>query len=770
VWADEIKVSSGTPTRVRRRLGEVLVDHGAITDEQLDAALEAQRAAARDRRRVRLGALVVEMGLATDRQVAAALADALSLDLVDIASRPLQTEVARLLPRSVAERHLVIPIDRTDDGKVVLACADPTNIVALDDVRIYAGITELKLVVASASQVRDLISRVWSLSEDSDVAMMLEDLETPDDEAEDGTGMADAPTVRLVNSILADAIRSRASDIHIEPQTSAVRIRYRVDGLLRDVMTAPRAAAAGIVSRIKVMSNLDIAERRLPQDGRARLQVEDTVLDARVSTLPNINGEKVVIRLLSRADSVPPITKIGMGEKQLEALLGTLVAPQGLILITGPTGSGKTSTLYSAIHQIKTPDRNIVTLEDPVEMQVTGITQVQVHDRSGLTFERGLRSVLRQDPDVVLVGEVRDPETAKLALEASLTGHLVLTTLHTNSAPAALTRLVDMGVEPFLVASSLSLVVAQRLVRRVCDACKAPYTPAARIMTLLGIDATELADASPSRGAGCSECGGTGYRGRVGVFEVLPVTAAMRAVLLSSPNEGAIAAAAAADGMQTLRASAIGKAHAGLTTYEEVLRVTHVDSTGALHCSACGGALASDMVACPWCAAAIDRGNCSDCDRPLEAEWRVCPWCRTAAPTREHSVSALKDGPPRLLLVEDDASVRDYVTTALSGTIEVDAVATASEGLEKATMGGYDGILVDHLLPDLTGVEMIRLLRSEARTAAMPIMLFTGDTNPSIEADARNAGADDYLAKPVEPMLLEERCWTLVSRSARIPG
>jgi type IV pilus assembly protein PilB len=747
----------------------VLVDQGAITDEQLEAALEAQREAARARRRVRLGALVVEMGFATDRQVAAALASALSLDLVDIGSLPLQTEIARMLPRAVAERHLVIPIARDENGRVTLACADPTNVVAIDDVKIYAGITNLRLVVASSSQIRDLIGRIWALSEDSaDVAMMLEDLETSEDEPDAGNGFADAPTVRLVNSILADAIRSRASDIHIEPQATQVRVRYRVDGLLRDVMTAPRGAAAGIVSRIKVMSNLDIAERRVPQDGRTRLQVENSVLDARVSTLPNINGEKVVIRLLSRADSVPPITKIGMGDKQLEALLGTLVAPQGLILITGPTGSGKTSTLYSAIHQIKTPDRNIVTLEDPVEMQVTGITQVQVHDRAGLSFERGLRSVLRQDPDVVLVGEVRDPETAKLALEASLTGHLVLTTLHTNSAPAALTRLVDMGVEPFLVASSLSLVVAQRLVRRVCDSCAADYTPPARVLTLLGIDQKDLEQASPQRGSGCADCGGTGYRGRVGVFEVLPVTAAMRAVLMTTPNEGAVAAAALADGMQTLRASAIGKAHAGLTTYEEVLRVTQIDSTPGLHCSACGGSLAADMVACPWCAAAIDRGHCAGCDRPLEAEWRICPWCRIQAPVRDTAVTAMPDGPPRLLLVEDDKSVRDYVTTTLTGAIEVDAVATAGEGLDKATTGSYDGVLIDHLLPDLTGIEMIRLLRSEAKTAALPVMLFTGDSRAELEDEARNAGADDYLVKPVEPLLLEERLLALVSRSARI--
>jgi type IV pilus assembly protein PilB len=764
-------VSSTTSTRTaRRRLGEVLVEQGAITAEQLDVALEAQRTAAKERRRVRLGALVVELGLATERRVAAALAAALSLELVDLGSVTLQSDVSRLLPRTVAQRHLVLPIGRDDNGRVTIACADPTNIVAIDDVKVYAGIGDLRLVVASESQLRDMIGRIWSLSEDSaDVAMMLEDLDdVVDEEPDAASGFADAPTVRLVNSILADAIRARASDIHVEPQASDVRIRYRVDGLLRDVMTAPRAAAAGIVSRIKVMSNLDIAERRLPQDGRVRMQVDGGLLDARVSTLPNIHGEKVVIRLLSRADSVPPITQIGMEEKQLEALLGTLVAPQGLVLICGPTGSGKTSTLYSAINQVKTPDRNIVTLEDPVEMQVTGITQVQVHERAGMTFARGLRSVLRQDPDVVLVGEVRDPETAKLALEASLTGHLVLTTLHTNSAPAALTRLIDMGVEPFLVASSLSLVVAQRLLRRVCDTCAAPYVPASRILTLLGIEAADLGTAAPRRGAGCADCGGTGYRGRTGVFEVLPVSASMRAVLMTTPNEGAVAAAARAAGMQTLRASAITKAHAGITTYEEVLRVTHLDSGTGMHCSACGGALGADMVACPWCTTQIDRGHCARCNRPLESEWRICPWCREPAQTRMTTVSAVPDGPPRLLLVDDDASVRAYVTTTLSGTIDVDAVATASEGLDRATNGGYDGILVDHLLPDLTGIEMIRLLRSEARTAALPVMLFTGDTSAGVETDARNAGADDYLAKPVDPLLLEERLLALVSRSARL--
>ena len=768
---EEKNVSSPPATRTaRRRLGEVLVEQGAVTEQQLEAALETQREAARERRRVRLGQVLVDMGFASERQIAAALAGALSLDLVDLGSMPMQTEVARLLPRAVAERHLVVPISRNDKGQVTLACADPTNVLAIDDVKLYAGINDLHVVVASATQIRDLLGRIWSLSEDnSDVAMMLEEIdESVDEAADDDHAYGDAPTVRLVNSILADAVRARASDIHVEPQATQVRVRYRVDGLLRDVMTAPRTAAAGIISRIKVMSNLDIAERRVPQDGRTRLQIEGAMIDARVSTLPNIHGEKVVVRLLSRADSIPPLTKIGMGDKQLESLMSALVAPQGLILITGPTGSGKTSTLYSAIQHIKTPDRNIVTLEDPVEMGVTGITQVQVHERSGMTFSRGLRSVLRQDPDVVLVGEVRDSETAKLALEASLTGHQVLTTLHTNSAPAALTRLVDMGVEPFLVASSLTLVVAQRLVRRVCDSCAQTYTPPDRILATLGMDAKDLANATPRRGVGCNECAGTGYKGRLGIFEVLPVTANMRAVLMSNPNEGAVAAAAAAEGMQTLRACAIGKASAGLTTYEEVLRVTQVDSASGLHCNACGGALESDMVACPWCAAAIDRGHCGHCDRQLEPEWRVCPWCRTPTPPREHEHAAASDDAlPRVLLVGSDPAARAHISDVLADTVEVEAVASAGEAIDKAAGGSYDGILVHQTLPDLSGVELIRLLRTEARTSVLPMMLFANQ-HSDVEGEARNAGANDFLRTPVDSTLLRDRVLALATRSTEV--
>jgi type IV pilus assembly protein PilB len=449
-------------------------------------------------------------------------------------------------------------------------------------------------------------------------------------------------------------------------------------------------------------------------------------------------------------------------------LLTTLTNPQGLILLTGPTGSGKTSTLYAAIQQIKTPDRNIVTLEDPVEMQMPGITQVQMHERSGLTFARGLRSVLRQDPDVILVGEVRDRDTADLALEAALTGHLVLTTLHTNSAPAAITRLVDMGVAPFLVASSLSLVVAQRLARRVCPSCAAPYRPSDRVAGLLNIEINDIDGAMPMRGQGCSDCAQTGYLGRLGIFEVLPVTASLRAVLMATPNESAVTAAARAAGVQTLRAAALAKAHAGLTTYEEVLRVTQVDP-GAVgqQCLTCSGTLAEDMVVCPWCATPVDRGHCLSCDRRMERSWRVCPWCRTPAPHPPVEQASATSGTPRVLVVDDSEAVRQFVTAVLHGTAEVVAVGSASEGLDLAASGGFDALVVDQVLPDLSGIEVIRLLRSEARTAALPVLMFTGGSNDGdLEQAARNAGADDYLEKPVDPAELESRIIQLVQRSA----
>lgn len=772
VSAEPVAAAPAVVPRDRLRIGEVLVAQGVLTEEQLGQVLRLQSDTPPGTPRKRLGQVVIDAGLSTEKQVAEALAGALGLELVDLGRVLVVPEHVRLLPRAVAERSAILVLEKTGT-RVSVAASDPTNVVALDDVKLYTGATELSVVVATDSQVRDHLARAWSLSEDAaGVSTLFEGMsEDAETEAEVAAQAVEAaPIVRLVDVLLADAVRARASDVHVEPQATDLRIRYRVDGLLRDVMTVPRNARAAVVSRIKIVSGLDIAEKRRPQDGRAKLTVDGLTVEARVSTLPTLHGEKVVIRLLPRAENVPLLTKTGLTPSQQETVGHALVQAQGLVLITGPTGSGKTNTLYAAIQQVSTPDRNIVTLEDPVEVQVAGITQVQVHERSGLTFARGLRSILRQDPDIVLVGEVRDQETAELALQASLTGHLVLTTLHTNDAVSAITRLVDMGVEPFLVASSLSLVIAQRLVRRPCASCVADYVPAPRTLTLLGLSDEDLVGSTPRRGKGCSECGGTGYRGRIGIFEVLPVTAGLRKVLLSSPTEAAIGAAAREHGMTTLRAAALAAAHRGETTYEEVLRATHVDTVSGPRCPACSRALADDMLCCPWDGTTVSRGHCVSCDRALDAEWTTCPYCRTAVIDVDKRVpvpAPVEATLPRLLVVDDDPSVCAFVEAALAGSAEVVSVFDADTALSRVGSEHFDAVLVDNGLPDLSGVEFIRLLRGDPKTLNLPLVLFTGTDSPEVEQAARRAGADDYLAKPVEPLLLEERVLGLVRRETR---
>jgi type IV pilus assembly protein PilB len=558
----------------RRRLGDVLLERGLLTPDQLQEALASQQSLIGAQRK-RLGKLLVDLGFLTERQVAESLAELLSLDILESADLLVPLEIARLLPRQVAERAQVLVLGRTSTG-LRIATSDPTNVVALDDVRAYTGSHALTLVVATSSMVQKQIARVWSLREDPSGTAGIDDIETDAlTEEEELVHVADqAPTVKLVNQILAEAVRVGASDIHVEQQVDGIWIRHRIDGVLRDVTRIPKGSAAALVSRLKIVSGMDIAQRRLPQDGRMKITANGVAVDARVSTLPSVNGEKVVIRLLPDAERITPLDRLGLEPDQLEGLVTAAMASQGLVLITGPTGSGKTNTLYSLLAEVATRDKNVITLEDPVEIQLPGITQVQVNERSGLTFARGLRAMLRQDPDVILVGEVRDTETALLALEASLTGHLVMSTLHTNNACAAVTRLVDMGVEPYLVASSLALVVGQRLVRRPCHTCSAPYKPTAEVLGRLGLTVAGLRGATPLRGTGCMECNESGYKGRLGIYEVLRVDSAMRDTLLTTPTEAAVTAIAVKNKMITMRQAGIMKAKRGETTFEEVLRVT----------------------------------------------------------------------------------------------------------------------------------------------------------------------------------------------------
>jgi type IV pilus assembly protein PilB len=578
VPASPVKASPRHERTMRRRLGEVLVTRGVLTEEVLDELLAEQAATSPEPGlpRRRLGQMVVDRDLGTETEVAEALADLLALDVVDLSSEPVDPTTVRLIPRGMAERFQLLVLARDDTGLRV-AAADPTNVLALDDVRIHTRERSLHVVVATPSQIRGHLTRAWSLADDAADAVHL--LAVDDDEDDGSSGDVDqTPTVRLLDALLGDAVRTGASDVHIEPQRDGVRIRYRVDGVLRDVMTVPRTAGPAMASRLKIISGLDIAERRVPQDGRTRISVDDRTIDARVSSLPAIHGEKIVIRLLTLADHVPSLDELGLSRSQFHVVQSTLRRPQGLVLITGPTGSGKTNTLYAAINQVITPESNVVTLEDPVEVQLPGITQVQINERTGMTFARGLKAVLRQDPDVVLVGEIRDLETAELAMRAALTGHLVLSTLHTNNAIQAVTRLIDMGIPPYLVASSLELVIAQRLIRVNCQSCATRYEPGADVVESLGLHPAELSGATPKQGEGCVECGETGYRGRVGVFEVLAMSPDARHAFVADPTEATLAEAASLVDGRSLREAGVAAAAEGRTTYAEALRVTHADA------------------------------------------------------------------------------------------------------------------------------------------------------------------------------------------------
>jgi type IV pilus assembly protein PilB len=748
--------SESTQVR-RRRIGEVLVEQGLLTDDTLRELLEAQSDPSRPVR-PRLGRLVVERGFATEREVANALASALNLPFVNLGPGDVDPDAARVLPRSQAERYGTIVLRRTNDV-VMVATTDPTNVLALDDIRLRTGARTLQVGVITETQLSDQLGLIWSLSGDAgEVGNLLDALDdqnvatAADIEAAADSQVDGAPIVRLVDRLITDAVSQRASDVHVEPAMGPTRVRFRIDGLLRDVMTVPRNAHASLVSRLKILSGLDIAERRVPQDGRARFKAGHREVEARVSTLPSMHGEKIVLRLLARADDVATVDSLGLDAVQRAAIDTAMEAPQGLILITGPTGSGKTSTLYALLRVANVPDRNIVTLEDPVEIDMPGITQVQVHERSGLTFAKGLRSVLRQDPDMVLLGEVRDTETAELALQASMTGHLVLTTLHTNDSVAALSRLVDMGVEPFLVASSLTLVAAQRLVRRPCPDCARPYHPDARTLAALALTEDDLQHARPMKGEGCARCGGTGYRGRLGVYEVLPVTPAIRAVLLATPTEAALGAAARAAGFISLRSAAIAAAGRGETTYEEVVRVTTAgqlrSTTLRPKCRACHRPppeeAGDDLVCCPWCGTDTEVRSCPSCHRRTAQGWRTCPFCRTAL-----TDPGMSD--KRILVVQPERDFGSALGAAIAGDAHLECAADVETALRVLVDDAPDVVVVDigggtrasdaqpagqydehgQWVPALQvaqGADFIRLMRSDPNAAPIPVIALGGTT------------------------------------------
>jgi type IV pilus assembly protein PilB len=563
------------------RLGDRLVAEKLITTEQLQRALAEQKGSAD-----KLGTILVRLGFITEDSLVSFLSKQYSIPAITVAQVDPDPDVLKLVPEQIAKKHSVLPIKRM--GNVLtLAMADPTNVFALDDVGFMTGL-QIQPVVASEAAIRKAFERLYETG--GSVTDMMSELEEADTDVEVVEGgeetfskadvfdlkesADEAPVVRLINMILTDAIRRGASDIHLEPYEKVFRVRFRIDGVLHEIMTPPKRLEAALTSRVKIMATLDIAERRLPQDGRIKLRYHQREIDFRVSTLPTIFGEKTVMRILDKDALQLDLTALGFDPWSMEQFTKAIHSPYGMILITGPTGSGKTTTLYSAIHTINSPDINIMTAEDPVEYNLKGVNQVQVNDEIGRTFAACLRSFLRQDPDVILVGETRDLETAQIGIRAALTGHLVLSTLHTNDCPSTPARLLDMGIPPFLVSSSLQLILAQRLGRRVCRDCKEPYEASEESLVPYGHVPQGLGTVNFYKGKGCQTCNFTGMKGRVAIYEVMPVSTEIRDLILRNATTNEIQDAACSQGMKTLRQNALQKVIDGVTTVEEVLRVT----------------------------------------------------------------------------------------------------------------------------------------------------------------------------------------------------
>jgi type IV pilus assembly protein PilB len=543
-----------------------LIDAGILSEEELAEALEVSPDGER------IGQTLLRLGLIDEVEVAHALASQLGLNVLDLTGLQPDPLAIDRVPARLAERHQLVPL-RFVDGVLSIAMADPADVVAVDDLRVASGARSVQRYAAAASDVDRLRRRAYRADEQQDVIGQV--LVDEDQDGEE-TG-SDQPVVRLVASLLEDAVSSRASDIHVEPRAHRVHVRLRVDGVLREAMDLPRPLGRQVTSRLKIMAALDIAERRLPQDGRARTNVAGRPVDLRVSTMPTLYGETVVLRVLPQGSDMVSLDELGLSERSRTQLTDALLRPQGLVLVTGPTGSGKTTSLYAGLAEVSDPTRNVLTLEDPVEVQLPGVNQTQVDPRIGLTFARGLRHVLRQDPDVVLVGEIRDQETAQLAVEASFTGHLVLATLHTNDAPSTVARLVDLGADAFLVASSLQLVLAQRLARRVCQACAVAEEPDAALLERLGPPAGGVDAHPPPRfqhGTGCRVCEGEGSVGRVAVTELLTVSSTLRELIVERAPERTLAAQARADGLVQLRQDAASRVWAGDITAAEAVRIT----------------------------------------------------------------------------------------------------------------------------------------------------------------------------------------------------
>ncbi len=726
--------------RKKLKIGDYLVKSGLIDEETLGKSLELQK-----KEKKRLGRVLVDMGVADDVVIAKALAMQMKIPYGRLNNVNIAKEVISLVPAELAENHMVIPLKKKEKSLLV-AMANPLDLYAMDDLRFFTQMP-IEVAVVPEGDIVDAIHRHYPKEDlkrrlDSGPELgagieIIRQKDADEKEAHELLVLTELPPiVRFTNSVLADAIKLKASDIHIEPQDKSIIIRYRVDGIMREIMRTDKQIHAGVVSRIKIISNLDISIKRKPQDGKAQVKYEDKVFDLRVSTLPTSYGEKVTIRILNPATAEMTPEDLGFSEKDLKHILGAISMPQGIILVTGPTGSGKSSTLYACLNKLNAPEVNIVTVEDPVEYDVAGINQVQINPAAGITFAAGLRSILRQDPDIIMVGEIRDGETAVTAFQAAQTGHLVLSTLHTNDAPSAVIRLMDLGIDPFLVSASLIAVIGQRLVRGICRECKVPDSLLPEQMELIR---PYMREENPVfwKGAGCEACQFTGYSGRIGLFEVLMITPSLRRIISPTTPAAVLKEAAEKEGFKTMALDGILKALKGLTTIDEVFRVAPPEAKASGNVGAAETAAAQENLP-------------EDVSKGQGAE--------SSAMVR--SVS-----PRKILVVDDNAVILKLVRHLLES--EGFLVVTAENGLDGLKMASTERpalIVTDYLMPKMDGVTLIKKLKSQMSTRFIPIIMLTAKDEVESEVAVIDAGADDYLTKPVVPKRLLARIGRLLNR------
>jgi type IV pilus assembly protein PilB len=616
----------------KRKLGELLIESGLLTIDKLKDALETQKSTGK-----RLGEALIDMKIISEEEMAFSLAMQLKIPFIDLIDYSIKNDVIDCIPEEVCQKFMCIPLSMKN-SILDVAMADPLDLHIMKDLQFITGYN-IQPAISTRSQIMDKLQRYYhpersitdvaeEFVDDAGLMEFLPDEEKKIEEEADFEAFKDSPFIKMVDLIIRNAIKSGSSDVHIEAQENHVRVRNRIDGVLKDSIKLPKWTQPIIISRIKVLAGLNIAERRLPQDGRIKVKARNVSVDLRVSTLPTYYGEKAVIRILNKEEAFLSMDQLGLNQKNLTILTNFIRRPQGMVLITGPTGSGKTSTLYACMREMKSEEVNIISVEDPVEYELYGVNQVQINEKVGLSFPFILRSILRQDPNVIMIGEIRDEETAEIAVQASMTGHLVISTLHTNDAPAAVTRLIDIGIPPYLIASSLVGIAAQRLVRTICQDCKEEYVPNQDSLARLNLDQNDL-PFKFYKGAGCLNCNNTGFKGRTVIEEIMIVGPKIRELIQSSATADTLREAAMAMGMTTLGMSGMKKIERGITTIEEVLKAVHEKEELTTVCPHCGKTVSLDFKDCPYCKNPIVP-QCSSCERIVQPDWVVCPYCRNS--------------------------------------------------------------------------------------------------------------------------------------------